>query len=634
MDRSPSTAEEDRERMARELRASEERIRAIFNGEPECLKIVDRAGCVQEMNSGGLAMLEADSFEQVRGVSVADFVHPDDAAGARALVAQAAAGERGVLTFRLRTLKGKERWAEAHAAPLVTSSNGIQGVVIITHDVTERRRAREERDLYAQAMRAMNVGLLIVRLEQAEPKPMFRVVAANEAALRIARLRDEDVIGWSVAERFPAVAGTDILQQAVRVLRTGKAVLFGDLPYADERIPPSVFNIAFTPISDHSLAVMYQDVTEQRRMAEQLQQLQQLEAIGRLAGGVAHDFNTLLTVIIGYLQGSLGRPGVTGDLRSEIEQAHAAAERAARLTGQLLAFSRRQVLQPRVVEVDTQLRVFKPMIAHLRQDVAVMLELESAGACIKVDPTQFEQVVMNLAMNACDAMPSGGRLVIRTERTAAGPHEIGPAVRIGVSDNGEGMDETTRSRIFEPFFTTRGEGGTGLGLSTVYGIVRQSGGVVTCESQKGDGTRFDVWLPLVSEAPVSADKPPPAASPGRETVLVVEDQAALRRLMLVSLERAGYRVESAANGDEALALFRSGKAFDLMVTDLVMPGMNGRQVADEVTRLSPSTRVVFVSGYFHDPTVTESFTYFLPKPFTPAALIAIVRRALDAPHDP
>jgi nitrogen-specific signal transduction histidine kinase/CheY-like chemotaxis protein len=395
-----------------------------------------------------------------------------------------------------------------------------------------------------------------------------------------------------------------------------------------------VFNIAFTPISDHSLAVMYQDVTEQRRMAEQLQQLQKLEAIGRLAGGVAHDFNTLLTVIIGYLQASLGRAGVTGELRGEIEQAHAAAERAARLTGQLLAFSRRQVLQPRVVEVDTQLRGFRPMIAHLRQDVAVVLELESAGACIKVDPSQFEQVVMNLAMNACDAMPSGGRLVVRTERTAAGPHEIGPAVRIGVADDGEGMDETTRARIFEPFFTTKGDRGTGLGLSTVYGIVRQSGGVVTCEPQKGGGTRFDVWLPLVSEVPASADKPPPAPSPGRETVLVVEDQAALRRLMLVSLERAGYRVESAANGDEALALVRSGKAFDLMVTDLVMPGMNGRQVADEVARLSPSTRVVFVSGYFHDPAVTESFAHFLPKPFTPAALQAIVRRALDAPDAP
>jgi PAS domain S-box-containing protein len=634
MDRASSTDDDVRERITRELRESEERLRAIFNSEPECVKLVDRAGCIQEMNAAGLAMLEADGIEQVRGICVADFVHPDDISAVQSLVARAANGERGVVTFRMRTLKGGERWAESHATPLRTGDGEIRSVVVITHDVTERRRAREERDLYAQAMRAMNVGLIIVEFEDTGAAPLLRVVAANDAALRIARLREDELIGWSIEDRFPSIAGTDVMARALDILRRGEATLFGDLPYADDRIPPSVFNVAFTPISDRALAITYQDVTEQRRLAEQLQQWQKMEAIGRLAGGVAHDFNNLLTVIIGYLQAGLSHASVTGELRVELEQAHAAADRAARLTRQLLAFSRRQVLQPRVVDVDAQLRDFQPTIERLtRQDVALTMALGAAGACIRVDPTQLEQVVMNLVMNACDAMPSGGQLTIRTQRAPDGPPDVGPAVRIAVTDTGTGMDESTQARVFEPFFTTKGDQGTGLGLSTVYGIAKQSGGAVTFATAPGKGSRFDVWLPLVADAPEPTEAPRIQRTGGRESVLVVEDQAALRRLMSVSLERAGYRVVSAANGEEALALVRSGRAFDVMVTDLVMPGMNGRQVADEVARLSPATRVVFVSGYFHDPTVTASFVHFLQKPFTPMALATKVREALDAADD-
>ena len=634
MDRTLSTGGRRRARLAGELRASEERLRAIFNSEPECVKLVDGSGCILEMNAAGLAMLEAESIDQVRGVCVDEFVHPEDTTAVRALVTHALAGERGDVTFRMRTFKGGERWAESHASPVRNAAGEIDAVVVITHDVTERRRAREERDLYAQAMRAMSVGRLIVELESRDPEPVFRVVAANEAALRFARLRREDeLVGWTVTDRFPNLARTDIVRRAVEVLDAGRATMLGDLPYADERIPPSVFTLALTPISGRSLAVMYQDVTEQRRLAEQLQQWQKMEAIGRLAGGVAHDFNNLLTVIIGYLQAGLSRPDLPSELRGELEQAHAAADRAARLTRQLLAFSRRQVLQPRVLDVDAQLKDIEPIVARLaRADVTLRLDLGSSGACIRIDPTQLEQVIMNLAMNACDAMPNGGRLIVSTQRVDEGAHGIAPAVRITVSDTGTGMDEATKSRLFEPFFTTKGEHGTGLGLPTVYGIVKQSGGTVTVESRPGRGARFDVWLPLVSERADGVEKPLVTQRGGRETVLVVEDQAALRRLMTVTLERAGYRVESAANGEEALDLVRAGRQFDVMVTDLVMPGMNGRQVADEVARLSPRTRVLFVSGYFHDPTVNGSFVHFLQKPFTPVALTAKVREALDAPE--
>ncbi len=629
MDRAPSTGEE---RELRVLRASEEQLRAIFNSEPECVKVVDPAGRVLEMNAAGLAMLEADTIDQVRGTRVADFVHPDDVAAVESLIARAAAGERGTVTFRMRTFKGNERWAESHTSPVRTGAGEIHAVVAVTHDVTARRRAREERDLYAQAMRAMNVGLIVMRLETTDPAPVFRVTAANEAALRYARLREDELVGSTMGDLFPAL-GADVIGKALDVLHTQKAAFFGDLPYADGRIPPLVVTLAMTPISDRSLALTYQDVTEQRRAADQLQQWQKMEAIGRLAGGVAHDFNNLLTIIIGYVQTTLAHPAVPDELRSQLEQIHAAADRAASLTRQLLAFSRRQVLQPRVVDVDAELRHLVPMIIPtVRQDIVLTLALESAGACMRVDPAQLEQVVMNLIMNACDAMPSGGRLLLRTDRTSDDGQGSGPAVRITVSDTGTGMDAVTRSRLFEPFFTTKGERGTGLGLSTVYGIVKQSGGSVTCESQPGAGSSFHLSFPLVAEAPAAVEPPLPRDVRGSERVLVVEDQAALRRLMVVSLERAGYQVDNAANGDEALALVRSGTHFDVLVTDLVMPGMNGRQVADAVSRLSPQTRLVFVSGYFHDPDVGESLVHFLPKPFTPAALTAMVRKALDAPE--
>src|SRR5687768_11406566 len=337
-----------------ELRVSEERLRAIFNSEPECVKVVDLSGRVLDMNAAGLAMLEADSLEQIRGARVADFVHPDDVANVEALFDRAAAGEPGVLTFRIRTLRRTERWAESHASPLRAGTNHVNAVLAVTHDVTERRRAREERDLYAQAMRSMNVGLIILQLEHDVNGPSFRFVAANEAGLRATRTTEEQLIGSTIAERFPAFNDTALINRAVDALRTGTASLIGDFAYGDARVPPSVFHIALAPISDTNLAVTFQDVTEQRHLEEQLRQSQKMEAVGRLAGGIAHDFNNLLTVIIGYLQAGLAT-AASGELRSDLEQAQAAAERAARLTRQLLAFSRRQVLQPRVVDVDALL---------------------------------------------------------------------------------------------------------------------------------------------------------------------------------------------------------------------------------------------------------------------------------------
>jgi PAS domain S-box-containing protein len=627
----PAVGENERLRIERDLRVSEERLRAIFNSEPECVKVVDLAGRVLEMNAAGLAMLEADSLDQVRGTSVAHFVHPDDLASVQALLAQAVAGHHGTLIFRVITLKGRERWAESHASPLRAATDRVDAVLTVTHDITDRRRAAEERDLYAQAMRCMNVGLIIAHVEQTGDGPDFRLAAANEAALRLTKMTEAQLVGRTVSERFPAVMQSDLPEQALAAMRAGTPSLIGDVPYGDAAIAPSVFNVAFAPISDRSLAVTFQDVTEQRRLEEQLRHAQNMEAVGRLAGGVAHDFNNLLTVIIGYLDVALSAPTLPASMRSDIEQALSAADRAARVTGQLLAFSRRQLLQPKVIAVDALLRDLTDMLEMIvRENIHLTIALGGPGLCVRVDPGQLEQVILNLVVNACDAMPAGGTLVLRTSPLRADGADPSPWVRLTVSDTGVGMDEATRAQIFEPFFTTKGESGTGLGLASAYGIVKQSGGRVTCESRPGEGSSFHVDLPSVADAVEPAAPAAPRTIGGGESILLVEDNQAVRRMMAVTLEREGYHVDTAANGDEALALVRSGRAFDILVTDLVMPGMSGRNVADAVAQLSPATQIMFVSGYVDDPASSASFVHFLQKPFTPTALASKVREVLDA----
>ena len=628
----PAPGEEEHLRIERELRASEERLRAIFNSEPECVKVVDLAGRVLEMNAAGLAMLQADSIDQVLGASVTRFVHPEDLASVQALLARAVAGHRGTLTFRFVTLKGREGWAESHASPLREGTDRVDAVLTVTHDITDRRRATEERDLYAQAMRHMNVGLVIAHLEQTDHGPDFRLAAANDAALRLTGLTEDQFLGKRLSERFPAVMDSDLPARALAVLRDGTPRLVGDvLPYRDAGIASPVFNVAFAPISDRSLAVTFQDVTEQRRLEEQLRHAGSMEAVGRLAGGVAHDFNNLLTVIIGYLDVALSAPTLPASLRSDIEQALGAADRAARVTGQLLAFSRRQLLQPKVIAVDTLVRDLTNMLEMIvRENIQLKIQPGAPGLCVRVDPGQLEQVILNLVVNACDAMADGGMLVLRTSPLPGEAGEPDPWVRVTVADTGVGMDEATRAQVFEPFFTTKGESGTGLGLASAYGIVKQSGGRVTCESRPGEGARFHVDLPTVADAIEPVTEATPRTIGGGEAILLVEDNQAVRRMMAATLEREGYHVDTAANGDEALALVRSGRVFDILVTDLVMPGMSGRNVADAVAQISPRTEIMFVSGYVDDPASSAAFVHFLQKPFTPTALASKVRDVLDA----
>ncbi|MCL4234813.1 MAG: response regulator, partial [Deltaproteobacteria bacterium] len=382
---------------------------------------------------------------------------------------------------------------------------------------------------------------------------------------------------------------------------------------------------------------------ERMRLEEQLRAAAKMEAIGRLAGGVAHDFNNILTSIRGYAELLLRSVREEDPMAEDLQEITKAADRAASLTQQLLAFSRKQIIEPRVIDlndvIENSARMLKRMIG---EDVDLIWVPDAHLTPVRVDPVQMEQVLINLAVNARDAMPDGGRLTIATANAAVdrdyasrnADASPGMYVMMSVRDTGHGMSDEVRERIFEPFFTTKEQGkGTGLGLATVYGIARQNGGFITVDSQPGAGSDFRFYLPAASE-PAHAPKSPesPTAAGGAEAILVVEDEDAVRRLAKRVLERNGYRVIEAASGDEALAV-GDDVAIDLVLTDVVMPHMNGRQLVEKLLARRPGLRVVFMSGYTEDAIarhgVLEDGTAFLQKPFTAADLARKIREALD-----
>ena len=389
------------------------------------------------------------------------------------------------------------------------------------------------------------------------------------------------------------------------------------------------------------------DVTDQKRLEHNLRQSQKMEAVGLLAGGIAHDFNNLLGVISGYAE--LARRGLAPGHAAipRVEEIARAADRASALTRQLLAFGRRQVLQPTVLDLNDVLGGVASMLGRLiSEDIQLVANPQTGLGRVRADAGQVEQVVMNLVINARDAMPAGGRLVIATQDVELDAVYVrthpdarpGRYVMLSVSDTGHGMDAGTMSRIFEPFFTTKEEGkGTGLGLATVYGIVRQSGGTMDVYSEPGRGAVFRVYLPRVDDEVAREAAAEPVAPPrGTGTVLVVEDSESLRLLVRELLEDAGYTVLDAEAPDEALQLLQAATApIDVVLTDMVMPRMGGRELASRVAHVHPGARVVFMSGYADDAAgrdaTLEPGSLFLQKPFTLDALLRMVRRAIEAP---
>ena len=439
---------------------------------------------------------------------------------------------------------------------------------------------------------------------------------------------------------FIIVSGTIGEDTAVEAMRAGAHdyVLKNNLA----RLAPAIDR----ELNDAELRRQARDERQARKEVErQLQQAQKMEAVGRLAGGIAHDFNSLLTVILGFTNLAIERGEAGRNVGFELDQVKQAGERAARFTRQLLAFSRQQVLSPRVIDPADSVESMAPMLKHLLGEA---VQLETAGAPgegrVKVDPGQFEQVVMNLAINARDAMPRGGTLRLESSRVDLDQRDAstlqlppGPYVMLSAADSGTGMDDSPRARIFEPFFTTKPPGeGTGLGLSTVYGILQQSGGSIAVESAMGQGSTFKVYLPLAEPEEVA---PPPASRltrPGgasQGTVFVAEDEEAVRVLIRTVLSDAGFRVTEAASGSEAAEMILAlERPIDLLIVDVVMPGMIGPDLVRLTLERFPRTRILYITGYATHSAIPPGFVRtddaLLQKPFLPQELLARVHERL------
>ncbi len=505
----------------------------------------------------------------------------------------------------------------------------------------QRAAARAAESRYHELFDGAPVGLL-------RSLPDGRIVAANAAAARI--LGYQGVAALLDANAGGLCAEPEDRARMIAALERGETV--HNLEIQGRRVDGALVWVSINgrPVKDAGGLSQYfewslTDITERRHLESQLRQAQKMEAVGQLAGGVAHDFNNLLTVIGGRCYLMLGKMPGDDPLRREVELVRGAAERAARLTHQLLAFSRKQVLEPRVLDLDETVTGIEPLLRRLiGEHIEIVVARQAALGHVKADAGQLEQVILNLSVNARDAMPQGGRLTLETatvtvDEAAArrGPDLVpGRYVVLSVRDTGHGMDAATRAQIFEPFFTTKEVGkGTGLGLATVYGIVKQSGGFIEVESEPGRGACFKVHLPQVEETvAVTAEvKAPGSRLRGTETVLLVEDDESLRTLAREILTVLGYAVVEAASPREALRRHQTHPGpIHLLLTDVVMPEMNGRQLADQLKIARADLRVLFMSGYTGAALAQrdgELGGHFLPKPFTPDGLSRRVREVLD-----
>ena len=539
-------------------------------------------------------------------------------------------------------------------APLRSVEGEITGIVTAAIDIGDRYEAEQALRLTEARFRTLfecaGDAIFISDLSG-------RFTDANQTACDRLGYRKDELVGMRaidvdtpesaalVAERLETLRERGSLAfETAHVRRDGTAIPVEMISTMIELGgQPAVLSIA-RDISDRKRAE-----SERAALEAQLRQSQKMEGIGQLAGGIAHDFNNLLTAISGYASLALGDLDGGEDAHEDIEQIEHAADRAAALTRQLLAFARRTVLQPEVVDLGASVRNLEPMLRRLiGEDLSLMTVTSPVRGAILADPGQMEQVIVNLVVNARDAMPDGGVLTIETGETELDPESAaaytltnpGRYATLKVSDTGTGMSDETLSHVFEPFFTTKGPGkSTGLGLATVDGIVRQSGGGVSAESELGRGSAFTVFLPLVDAAARAAApaRAFPSAAPIRGgTILVVEDDHAVRGFATRVLEQAGYRVISAADGISALDAAR-GRSIDLLLTDVVMPTMSGREVADRLASVAPGIRVLFVSGHDEKTIVRrgglEAGIRYLAKPFTAEALIGAVNDALAAPAD-
>jgi two-component system, cell cycle sensor histidine kinase and response regulator CckA len=560
-----------------------------------------------------------------------------------------------------RTCESEERFTDGAGKENVIltrkslhlARDGGRFLVGVITDVTERAKAAHALEAsetrYRRLFEAAKDGILILDADTG------KIVDVNPFLVELTGYTRNDFLGLHLWEIGPFKDKADS-KAAFADLQAKEYVRYEDLPLLGRdgrEIAVEFISNVYRVDGQSVIQCNIRDITarkradrERKELEHQFHQSQKLESVGRLAGGIAHDFNNLLTVILSCAESLEKEVEVATSARSElVDDILTAGRRAEELTRQLLAFARKQVIAPVPLDLNGVVRESQKLLHRaLGEDVQLVTSLEPEVWTALCDAGQIEQVILNLAINASDAMPGGGKLTIETTNVQIDDDFVaqqrflhaGPHVRLRVSDTGVGMTPEVKSHAFEPFFTTKPQGkGTGLGLATVYGIVKQSGGSIILESEPERGTTVDMYFPRTSEAIVAVREPAPRSSRGTETILVVEDDPLVRKAAFRSLRAAGYRVIVAGNGREALEVAaREEHAFDLLLTDVIMPGQNGRELADELRRSHPDLRVLYMSGYSHDiiskAGVLDSGIEVLRKPFATSRLQERVREALDS----
>ena len=631
--------------------------RALIENSLEMMFLTSKEGAI-EFASPACTTNLGYALKELIGRSIASFAHPDDASTAALKFAAALQepGRRHAIEVRIRAKDGSWQWLEGLWSNLLASPS-VGAMLLNLRDVTDRKQAGVERSRAEESLRQEQrenenyrslvhnapYGICRVdpygRLFKVNPALVEMLAYGEERALLDANLYAD--IFRSFEPRALTPKNGEILDgvEATWYRRNGTPiqVRLSGRPVGDPEWPGTCYEL------------IVENVTEQRALEKQFRQAQKMEAVGRLAGGVAHDFNNLLTVIKGQIELLMDHGGIDPWFRQRAEQIEKAADRAAALTRQLLAFSRMQVLQTKVIDLCEIVADMGKMLPRLiGENIELEIAARNRSARVKADPGQMEQVILNLAVNARDAMPHGGRLRIETGEVDLDeafarhhpPVKPGRYVALTVADTGVGIDLETQAHIFEPFFTTKEVGkGTGLGLATVYGVIKQSGGYIWVVSEKGRGATFQVYLPQVMESPSPLSEPDsrdeiPA---GTETVLIAEDDKEVREIAREFLGRSGYIVLEARDGAEALRLIEAHSgAVHVVITDLIMPNIGGRELAERIATLSPETKVIYMSGYAEFGAGAkddlEKNAGWLTKPFSRAAIVRAVAEALHAPQ--
>jgi two-component system, cell cycle sensor histidine kinase and response regulator CckA len=641
----------ERRRSEIALRESEARFRLITNTIDEIFYIYDA--------EKGIATYLSPAFERIWGYSSeqvlnqeAPFinpVHPEDREKVMNWGPMTVTGQPVSYEYRIVRSDGTIRHIWDRGYPIAEKDGKVTLYVGTGLDVTEWREAeealRESREYLSQIINHIADPIIVKDCDH-------RYVLVNDAFCASIKQKREDLIGKTGFEDLTKEQAEALWKDEVEVLQTGKDSLTEDVftdPHGQPRVLMTKKSLLINKNGEKQIVLSMRDITEYKRLEAQLLQSQKMEAIGVLAGGVAHDFNNLLNVINGYSELALESLAENNPVRTDIEQIWDAGKRAATLTAQLLAFGRKQILQPEILDLNEIIIQMSSMLRRLiGEDIDLAAMPSPDLGLIHADPAKIQQVVMNLAVNARDAMPQGGKLTLETANVNFNESFIkehseirtGSFVMLAISDNGMGMDSETKAHLFEPFYTTKGKGkGTGLGLATVYGIVKQSNSFIWVYSEPGKGTAFKIYFPRVEgkSAHRAIKEEKEQEYLGMETVLLVEDEGAVRNLACRVLRERGYKVIEAGNGMDAIRLAGEyAGEIHLVLTDVVMPGMSGSVLVSQMQAARPGIKALYVSGYTDNAIVhhgiLDSEVAFLEKPFSPGRLASKVREVLQSPE--